>query len=265
MRFHAVAPLAIAVGCLVAAVARDGWSQTAEPASTLNGNADSGIFRLPPVSLPEPVLATPADDEENRQTVGSAPGYFHWRDRPLSGGYQLGWLIGGPFGRGNDDIANGFFLAKRYGWDVTDYWGLEGRLSDAWMRESKRFDPAISQTEQIFFFDLDLLYYPLGDARLRPYFTLGAGAVDFRYLNDQGHHVHRVFAGLPYGGGVKYAVNEWLVVRAELIDNFAVDGSGRPAMDNLSLTAGGEIRIGDLRKHLPAWLRRKPIADESRR
>ncbi|MBI3838572.1 MAG: hypothetical protein HY288_11655 [Planctomycetia bacterium] len=61
-------------------------------------------------------------------------------------------------------------------------------------------------------------------------------------------------ADAPLGFGVKCAMKDWLVVRAELPDDLTIGGGGLPTMNNVSLVGGVEIRFGDIRKHFLPWL-----------
>lgn len=222
------------------------------PAETVTPPAASdgaSVVRLPPI---EPSVANTIDDSTLHQV--EPPGDYQWRDHPFSTGYQVGWLIGGPFAKGSSDVPNGIQLTKRYGWDFDDHWGMEIRLADGYQSESNRFEPTM-QSERILFGDWELLYYPLGDSRVRPYTILGAGVADVKFIDHDQQRVHEVLFDLPFGIGVKYPVTHWFAVRAELIDNLSLAGGELPTMDNLSLTGGGEIRFGDLRTTLIPWLK----------
>jgi hypothetical protein len=215
---------------------------------------DERVVPISPVLPPPPCDAPTDSGGAIAIESGTRPsGYFNWRDNALSGSYQVGWLTGDPFAHGNSDVPNGPMLAKRYGWDFSDNWGLEARLADAWLNDSRRFNPATVQTEGILFGDLSVLFYPLGNTRFRPYAILGAGASDFKFVDSQNDKVQRVFADVPFGIGIKYPLKDWLVIRAELLDSLRVGGDDLPTMNNVSLTAGAEIRFSDLRRQLMPW------------
>ncbi len=162
-------------------------------------------------------------------------------------------MAGDPFHSSHGDNAVGLAIAKRYGWDFADRWGLETRLTDAWLNDSTRFSPASAQTERALLWDLDLMYYPWPETKFRPFFTLGAGLVDFNVIDAQKQHANHLLADIPFGVGAKYPVKEWLVLRADLVDNLTIGGDGVPTMHNVSLTGGVEIRFGELRKHFLPW------------
>ncbi len=181
---------------------------------------------------------------------------YRWRDRPISGGYFAGTIAGDPFHGGHEHTndAVGLAISKRYGWDFADHWGLETKLTDAWLNNSTRFDPDATQLERALFWDTSLLYYPWADTRLRPFLTVGAGLADFNVTDDQNHHVARVLADVPFGFGLKYPLRDWLVARADLVDNLTIGGGGLPTTNNVTLMGGIEFRFGGIRKHFFPWL-----------
>jgi opacity protein-like surface antigen len=211
-------------------------------------SASQVVARLPPADSPS---------NSGQNTVGEQivePTNYRWRERPFSGGYAVGAIAGDPFHSGHVDDALGLALTKRYGWDFADHWGLETRLTEAWLNDSTRFNANVTQTERALFWDTHVLYYPWADTRFRPYVTLGAGLADFSVTNDQNHHVSRALADVPFGFGVKYPIKDWLVVRAELLDDLTIGGGELPTMNNVSLTGGVEIRFGDIWRHFLPWL-----------
>ncbi len=226
--------------------------------STGPSNAEE-VVPLPPVDATPDELPPPALIEASTPMI-AAPKEFCWRDLPFSGSYQVGWLTGDPFSRSISDIPNGPILAKRYGWDFSDHWGVEARLADAWLMESRRFNAAAIETESILFGDLSVLFYPLGNAKFRPYMIVGGGVADFKFLDAQGEKTQRGFADVPFGVGVKYPLKDWLILRAELLDSTRVGGDDLPTMNNVSVTGGAEIRFGDLRKHFMPWRKKTATA-----
>jgi hypothetical protein len=218
-------------------------------------SATETVARLPPIDGPNDSAPNSIGEQV------AEPDHYRWRDRPFSGGYTVGAIAGDPFHSRHKGDALGPVITKRYGWDFADHWGLETRLTDAWLFESTRFNPNFQQTEQALFWDTNLLYYPWAHTRVRPYATLGVGLADFNALNNQSHHVSRVLADVPFGLGVKYPIKDWLVARAELLDDLTLGGGGLPTMNNVSLVGGLEVRFGDIRKHFMPWLSRGGPSD----
>ena len=104
------------------------------------------------------------------------------------------------------------------------------------------------RTSRDHFWDLNLLYYPWGDARWRPYLSLGLGVADFEFLTAAGQRVRETVLALPFGFGVKYRWKKWLAVRTSLTDNLSFGARGIDTMHNVSLTLGAEIQLGGRRK-----------------
>lgn len=182
----------------------------------------------------------------------SEPGFIEtrsfWRDRPFSGDYQVGMIAGNQRQRGD---SSGLFISKRLGWDVADTWGLEARIAEGWLNDESGHISFWRPTTGATLADANILFYPLGESRWRPYATIGAGFGSFSFTNDQLQRVSRVQADLPMGIGLKYPIKEWLVLRAELLDNVAV-GSG-VMQSNFSATGGIGFRFGNLRNHFWPW------------
>jgi hypothetical protein len=238
----------------------DQWAKTLEPAASgaarrpFSMGGPAPFERLP--ANPPTVSSAAIHDSDSAQTSNApgAPQEWDWRDRQFSAGYLIGVLAGDPFHSRHPGSAVGPLLAKRYGWDFSDYWGLDIRVADAWLGDSTRLFPGHDQTEHVLFADANLAYYPWGNARWRPYALVGAGVADFGFRNDHNHHLHRLLADLPFGLGVKYPLNKWLTVRAELLDSVVIGDGGLHTMNNVSLALGLDVRFGDPRKHWP-WKR----------
>lgn len=174
-----------------------------------------------------------------------------WLYRPLSAGWSMGFvkgdLVTSDWQAGEQQ---GFFGAVRLGWDHDHHWGSEMRFA---------FD---SMNAKSFQWDLDLLYYPWGDSRWRPYYMLGLGAAKLRFRRgfspayDGGlsaHYDETVFV-LPLAVGMKYRCNDWMALRLEVADLIVFgEGSGLNTMVNLSITGGFEIRFGGRRTSYWPW------------
>ncbi len=174
-----------------------------------------------------------------------------WLYRPLSVGWSMGIVQGSPV---TSDWAagqqQGFFGAVRFGWDHTYHWGSEMRFS---------FD---SMNAKAFQWDLDLLYYPWGDSRWRPYLMAGFGAAKIhlrrgfspRYDGGLTAHYSETVVVLPLAIGAKYRVNDWMALRLEVGDNILFGaGSDLNTLVNLTITGGFEFRFGGRRKSYWPW------------
>ena len=103
-----------------------------------------------------------------------------------------------------------------------------------------------------FLWDIDFLYYPWGDAAVRPYVLMGIGTARIKFADAAGYEYARILAGMPVGIGVKWKLNDWFVLRVECLDNVAfAGGSVFHTQHNPSVTGGLEIRFG--RPHIQYW------------
>jgi hypothetical protein len=198
-----------------------------------------------------------------------------WRFRPFSAGWFLGGLHGGSL---IDDWVggeHGFFGGYRLAWDYDDYWGLEMRfsfgtvgLSDSQraMEAQQAADDALGLDDDdpfrtrfdrrrdatIGLWDIDLLYYPWGDAVWRPYLLLGVGTARTAFTDRLSTRHRETVFGMPLALGLKYRLSRCTAVRLELADNI-VFGNRLNTVSYLSLTAGMEIRFGGSRVAYWPW------------
>ncbi|QDU96098.1 outer membrane beta-barrel protein [Lignipirellula cremea] len=170
-----------------------------------------------------------------------------WLNRP----YHADMIVGGlftdnPLGSQVRGGA-GFLGGIRIGADMADSWGVEARYAIADTDIGYPNGPAPRRNE-VQFFDFHVVYYPLGDDRWRPYFSLGAGLAQFNFYDEQGRHYSESTFQLPLGVGIKYFWKPWAAVRFDLHDNIAFGGPNVSMMQNISLTAGIEWRFGGRRR-----------------
>ncbi len=216
-------------------------STAADPPGPLFDNRPPGkIFSWPRHTHP--------DDPRRHVGLGHPLIGTSWRNRPL----QIGWLVGGLFG--NDLIAGRvsrdttLLGGYRVGWDFDHYWGCELRW--AFANGGLRYPQNVTTmgpSAEVQFLDVSLMYYPWGDARWRPFFSLGLGAARFRFKDDQQRDIGETPISLPIGLGVKYLWKDWLALRAEFTDTWSFASGEVGSLHNLSLTCGAEIRWGGTR------------------
>lgn len=200
-----------------------------------------------------------------------------WLYRPYSVGLFLGMASGSEVMEDWASLRQGFLFGYRLGWDVDDFWGFETRLgwSSMMVVDSDRAklaqiaadnaagmspnDPFRQRFDhqrdaELFVWDVDLLYYPTGDAPLRPYFLLGLGYTEVYFLDrlSVGQRQNRL--GIPLALGWKWRCQEWLAWRFELQDTMAISfGEGSDLLHALGITLGAEIRFGGTRKAYWPW------------
>ena len=184
---------------------------------------------------------------------GAPLGGTSWLNRP----FHVGWFAGTMWG---DDLLknqvgqhNTFFGGYQFGWDHDHYWGTQLRLSMASPELQNQTQTQFHRSGRILLCDADLLYYPWGDSRVRPYFLLGAGLGRFDFRDELGvRHIDTSFT-LPLGVGIKHHFRRWLSLRVEAIDNLALAGGDGVTQHNLSLAAGVELHFGARRTSYWPW------------
>jgi hypothetical protein len=206
---------------------------------------------LPPGMVPFFGPRTPK--RYRHQNLGEPLKGASWLNRPFGAGWFVGGISGTPLINHHVNQDSGLFGGYRLTWDYDYYWGLETRLGGAAIGVHDVTRPTIPRTSDLVQWDTDLLYYPWGDSRWRPYWLTGLGFTSFHFSDDKDVFLRKSLVVLPWGIGIKYRVHEYLVARFELIDNWAI-GSGRlSAMQNVSYTCGVEIRFGGVRRHYWPW------------
>ena len=174
-----------------------------------------------------------------------------WLYRPFSAGWMMGLVEGGqPTSDWRAGQQQGFQGTVLLGWDHNYYFGGEMRFS---------FD---SMNATMFAWDLDLLYYPWGDSRWRPYLMAGAGAGKLRlregfspsYDSGLSSHYNETLFVMPFAVGVKYLCNEWFALRSEIGSSIVFgEGNDLKTMANFTFLGGIELRFGGHRKSYWPW------------
>lgn len=200
-----------------------------------------------------------------------------WLFRP----YSVDWFAGGVWGGAVIDDwvsqSSGFVGGVRLGWDADPFWGVEMRvaLGELELTDSHRAvtaqrtaddkagldedDPLRLRFDRrraldLFLWDISLIYYPLGDTRLRPFAMIGLGTSRITFKDRLSNEYDEIVLGMPVGGGIKWRCNDWLGLQCTLTDNIALSGgSGFNTLHELSLTGGVEIRFGGSRRSYWPW------------
>ncbi len=222
------------------------WQGKPPPAPT--DVRDASPFSLMPSSTPASWRHEVAERGRHRG-IGLPLYRTSWRNRPWFAGWQIGQLNGGDLVAGNVQQHAALMGGYWIGYDFDHYFGAEMEWAFAHPELSdSRW--SIPRTGTDVFWDLDVLYYPWGDARYRPYFKLGLGVTGVHFEDERGDYFNRGLVTIPLGMGVKYYWKRWLALRLDLTDRIAI-GSGRVAtMHNWSFVGGVEWRFGGGRKVL---------------
>ncbi len=187
--------------------------------------------------------------------------WVDWQARPISVGVFAGGMNGGPLIDDWVGTTAGFDGGWRIGWDVEPDWGVETRFAfaslglydtaladQAFIALGNGLVPDDHRNAELFQWDIELLYYPWKETRLRPYVLAGIGLTSINYTDRLGDGSRVDCISLPIGIGLKYLCAENLDVRLDLIDDIAMSNQHLETQNNLSLTAGIEFRFGGSRK-----------------
>lgn len=167
-----------------------------------------------------------------------------WLNRPYSLGLLGGGLVGNTLASGVTEQEAAPLLGFRAGWDVGDYWGLEARFAFA---DPHLHDIAtevdLDRGDNVFW-DVNVLCYPWGESRLRPYGSIGLGMAKYDFSDIAGRQYSDDTVALPIGVGLKYRCSSKAAVRFDLTDTIAINGHSVGTLQNLSFTFGVEWRFG---------------------
>ena len=152
---------------------------------------------------------------------------------------SAGWFMGIETTR-DSGYAGGY----RFGWDRSHYWGWEMRFT---LGSDTSYDTQ-------FFWDVDLVFYPLGDTPWRPYLLFGLGTAQLQYTDPSYTHFDHVVFGMVPAIGLKVRCTDWLALRLEFADNIAFGNRGDVGtVHSVTITSGVEIRFGGSRKAYWPW------------
>lgn len=168
-----------------------------------------------------------------------------WLFRPWNISLFEGALFAATPAQPQFNTLNSYFTGFRVGWDYSTHFGGETRFgfSRVFMLDATRNTEVGYQ--DIFYFDSNLLIYPLGDTRWRPFFSIGGGLADILIVGNTGAVIHPGAFNMPIGGGMKYRVGTRLAFRADIRDNITFSGSGGlRTLNNIEVVGGLEFHFG---------------------
>ena len=175
-----------------------------------------------------------------------------WRNRPWYVGGFIGGIFNGDLIVGHVQQNNTALGGARLGYDFDHYWGVEARFgySNPFITQPDGTPLGVSRN---YLADVELLYYPWGDSRWRPYFTIGLGLATFRFTDDLNHVIHESLLSMPMGVGLKYYYSPWCTIRFDVVENFAYGSHTLENQANFSLMGGVEYRFGGRRPSYFPW------------
>jgi hypothetical protein len=175
-----------------------------------------------------------------------------WLYRPFSIGTFFGPVTGNELA-GTVEVDAALLMGFRFGWDVEAFWGLEARLAFA--------DPKLNDAStgrdydegDFVLWDINVLCYPWGESRLRPYASIGLGMAKFSFTDIDTQPYRDDVVSLPLAIGLKYRCTPWLAVRFDLTDTISIAGDTTGTLNSFSFTFGGEYRFGGPRTFYWPW------------
>ncbi|MEX0818612.1 MAG: hypothetical protein WD070_03435 [Pirellulaceae bacterium] len=236
--------------CAWAIVTSSSRAEDARPISVAEPAAGSrtGVPALPDELWPMHWLHTDPNDPARSTGIGGPLKGTSWRNRPFHIGWMVGSLIGDRLIDGAVDQQAALIGGYRLGWDFDHYWGTELRFAFAKpeLVELPGRTSLPAATEK--FWDLNLLYYPWGDARWRPFASVGLGFATYRFEDASNVLVDDALLTLPLGVGVKHYYRPWLALRTSVTDNLSIGSQRLETMHNLSFSIGVEVHFGGPRR-----------------
>lgn len=260
----------------------DGRSPLGAPSKSINGAAvNSGELHPPevgggptaappewstgPPPTPPPLLRFFQLPEERFRGVPSPLVRQSWGYRPFSLGAVFGFIEGSAL---IDDWVyqdNGVIAGFRIGWDHQHYWGLEMRFAwasldtyNGWRAEQAAGYPNAEAiypggTNDMFFWDTNLMWYPTGDTRCRPYLAAGLGLATVDFADALGTQWSDTMFALPLSVGLKYRCTDHVALRLEATENLVFGSRPIGFFEDLSVTGGVEWRFGGARRAYWPW------------
>jgi opacity protein-like surface antigen len=218
---------------------------TGAPSSlgAIHGQIEQTLSKIPEF-LPEGILPpiTGQTKEEHRHYgIGEPLEGSSWLACSHSAGTFFGAIGGATLIDNKLEQGGGGIFGLRFGFDYDHHWGVEKRFGFAQMNVLDLFSRQ-RQIVNLELGDIDLLFYPWGDTRWRPYISMGVGLAHFNYQSDSGRRLDRLLVGLPFGIGVKYFWNDGVAIRVEMVDNLMLGAHELSTMNNVSLALGIEFR-----------------------
>ncbi|HVA46250.1 MAG TPA: hypothetical protein VNH11_07745 [Pirellulales bacterium] len=169
-----------------------------------------------------------------------------WMFRPWNISLFEGGLFAATPAQAQFKTTASYFTGFRVGWDYSTHFGGETRFgfSKVYMVDAATRSVEVGY-QKLFYFDSNLLIYPWGDTRWRPFLSIGGGLADINIVSNNGPVLHPGAFNLPWGGGIKYRVGTRIAFRADVRDNLTFSGSGGLRTENnIEVLGGIEFHFG---------------------
>ncbi|MDR3232526.1 MAG: porin family protein [Planctomycetaceae bacterium] len=176
-----------------------------------------------------------------------------WLDHPYSFGGFVGPLNGSKLTE-NIKQKHGNTGGLIFGYNMNDYWGLESRLYFS----SLEFNNAAGAdwSNQLTVIDAAVNYYPLGNAKWRPYFKygFGAGRETLTLANGggvPGGKLSDTVITMPIGIGARYWWNDRMAVQSDIMCNTVFASGIARSQSHWSFAIGLTYSFGENNKKRP--------------
>jgi hypothetical protein len=176
-----------------------------------------------------------------------------WRNRPWFFGTFVGGVLMDDLISNRVDQNDTSLVGLRLGYDFDHFWGMEFRWAFANPELTNGAGAPLDDPSRDYFADVSFAYFPFGDARWRPYLSVGLGFQTYRFNDDLDQRISESMLSVPLGVGVKYFYGPWFSLRFDLYDNVGFGNARVNQMNNFSLMAGAEFRFGGRRQSYFPW------------
>ncbi|MDR0390308.1 MAG: porin family protein [Planctomycetaceae bacterium] len=195
-----------------------------------------------------------------------------WLDRPYYFGGFIGKMRGSELVSNMIDQDNGANGGLIIGNNMNEYWGLEGRLHfaaiDIKETSNGRTQYALwhaaqsggaivyvpnltTRSNRLTILDVSVHYYPLGNARFRPYFKYGLGYARESFHDTFGQKRTAETLSMPFGVGLRYWWNKQFAIHAEVVDNIIFSHDIVKTQGNWAFSIGLIYSFGNNNKRRP--------------
>jgi len=215
------------------------WSSDSSTPQPLVPEADKKSW-IPQGVVPYIGPRTP--DAEKDRGIGWPLEGRGWRTRPLSISGFSGFTVGEALIPGHVIQQPSFYGGLNLGWDYDHFWGIEKRLGFGALSLVDGNHHSIPGPNLSITGEYRLMYYPLGDARVRPFVTAGLGWSDFYFQDDHADKHLDTVGMVPFGLGTKYLYSDNVALRVDVIDELTFGAGSLSTFHYVALTAGVEIR-----------------------
>ncbi|MDR2438159.1 MAG: outer membrane beta-barrel protein [Planctomycetaceae bacterium] len=193
-----------------------------------------------------------------------------WLDHPYYFGGFCGWISGSRLVSGLINQKKGGTGGLIFGYNLNEYWGLESRIHFAsidimetvagreefknWYTASNPDKPVpvlTTRNNRLSTLDVAVHYYPLGNAKWRPFFKYGLGFSRESFIDTYSKKRNENTVTMPFGIGLRYWWNENLAIQADLLDNIVFSSGITKTQNNITFCVGLTYSFGSSKKKRP--------------